>query len=160
VRPSTPEDETAKLAAVFSKMPASDRRVAEAQQFCPILEQNRLGSMGTPVKVVIEGQPGFLCCDGCRESALANPKETLAKVAEFSKTQPKASPAVASSGEPADVAEAEIQSALAKLSSADREVAIAQRFCVVLGDSRLGSMGMPEKLVIDGKTVFVCCEGC
>src|SRR5262249_14493082 len=104
--------------------------------------------------------PVFLCCDGCRKSALANPKKTLAKVAEFSKTQPKASPAVASSGEPADVAEAEIQSALAKLSSADREVAIAQRFCVGLGDSRRGSMGMPEKLVIDGKTVFVCCEGC
>jgi Cu/Ag efflux protein CusF len=39
--------------------------------------------MGPPVKVQIDGQPVFLCCAGCEEKALANPKQTLAKVAEL-----------------------------------------------------------------------------
>jgi Cu(I)/Ag(I) efflux system membrane fusion protein len=162
VRPSTPEDEKAKLTAVLARMPAAERRIAEAQQFCPILEQNRLGSMGTPVKVTIEGQVVFLCCDGCKKSALSNPKKTLDKVAELVQGKPNAATQLvtAAATQATDGAEAEIQGELVKLSDADRQAAIAQKFCVVLNDSRLGSMGPPEKLVIDGKTVFVCCEGC
>jgi membrane fusion protein, copper/silver efflux system len=160
VRPSTPEDEPAKLASVLAKLPETDRRVVDAQRFCPILEQNRLGSMGTPVKVTINGEAVFLCCDGCKKSALANPEKTLAKVAELEQaTQDSPPPAAAMTQGTAD-AEAEIQAELAKLSESDRKAAIKQRFCVVLGDSRLGSMGAPEKLTIDGKTVFVCCDGC
>ncbi len=162
VRPSTPEDEKAKLAAVLEKMPAADRRIAEAQQFCPVLDQSRLGSMGMPVKVTIEGQTVFLCCGGCKKGALVNPKKTLAKIAELihRKQESTAEPALVTATQTPDGAEAEIEAELAKLSEADRRAAIAQRFCVVLDDSRLGSMGMPEKLVIDGKPVFVCCEGC
>jgi Cu(I)/Ag(I) efflux system membrane fusion protein len=162
VRPSTPEDEKAKLASVLARMPAAERRIAEAQQFCPILEQNRLGSMGAPVKVTIKGQVVFLCCDGCKKGALANPEKTLAKVAELVQGKQNASTqaVVAAADNATDSAEAEIQSELEKLSDADRQAAVAQKFCVVLNDSRLGSMGTPEKLVIDGKTVFVCCEGC
>jgi hypothetical protein len=43
------------------------------------MPKHRLGSMGTPVKVVISGKPVFLCCEGCREKALADPDGTLAK---------------------------------------------------------------------------------
>jgi membrane fusion protein, copper/silver efflux system len=161
VRPSTPENEKVKLAAVLKRMPAAERRIAEAQQFCPILEQNRLGSMGTPVKVAIEGQVVFLCCDGCKKSALANPKKTLDKVAELLQGKANAAmSAVASAAQTTDSADAEIQGELAKLSDADRQAAIAQKFCVVLNGSRLGSMGVPEKLNIGGKAVFICCEGC
>ena len=159
VRPSTPEDEKAKIAAVLARMPAAERRIAEAQQFCPILEQNRLGSMGTPVKVTIKGQIVFLCCDGCKKGAIANPEKTLAKVAELSQRKP-VTPVAAPVTQPTESAEVEIQGELAKLSDPDRQAAVAQRFCVVLADSRLGSMGAPDKLVIEGKTVFVCCEGC
>jgi len=35
--------------------------------------------MGPPIKVVIEGQPVFLCCGGCKTKALAEPEATLAK---------------------------------------------------------------------------------
>ena len=161
VRPSTPEDEEAKLKAALAKLPAGQRQLAEAQQFCPILDQNRLGSMGVPVKVTIEGKPVFLCCEGCKKSALKNPKQTLAKVASFAmgQRQPatnKANPAAATESNE----EAEIQAELAKLSDADRQAAEVQRYCVVLPERRLGSMGPPEKLVIEGKTVFICCEGC
>ncbi len=162
VRPSTPEDEEAKLAAALAGMPVEQRRLVEAQQFCPILEQNRLGSMGTPVKVTIEGTTVFLCCDGCKKSALASPKQTLAKVVKLIKGKhlegaAEASPVAAVTN---DSAEIEIKSELAKLSESDRKAAEAQRFCVILPDSRLGSMGKPERLEIGGKVVFVCCEGC
>jgi hypothetical protein len=162
VRPSTPEDESANLSAALAQLTPEDRKVAEAQKFCPILEQNRLGSMGPPVKLSIDGQVVFLCCKGCKKGALANPKKTLAKVAELLRGNHGASPPpeVSSPDVPNDRAEVEIQSELAKLSEPDRKAAIAQRFCVVAKDSRLGSMGPPEKLVINGQTVFLCCEGC
>jgi RND family efflux transporter MFP subunit len=162
VRPSTPEDETAKLAAVLARMPADDRSLAESQMYCPILEQNRLGSMGTPVKVILEGQTVFLCCDACKKSALANPKKTLDKIFERVKgnQNPTMPRDMAAASDATAGAETEIQIELAKLSEVDRRAAMSQRFCVVLVDSRLGSMGPPEKLVIDGRTVFVCCEGC
>jgi uncharacterized protein (DUF952 family) len=46
-----------------------------------------------------------------------------------------------------------------KLAPADRELALAQRFCPVSGEP-LGSMGVPHKLTIKGHTIFLCCKGC
>jgi hypothetical protein len=85
VRPTTPEDADAKIAAALAKLLPEDRRLAEAQRFCPVLEDSRLGAMGSPVKLMIEGQPVFLCCKGCVRKALANPQATLAKVQELKK---------------------------------------------------------------------------
>jgi hypothetical protein len=36
--------------------------------------------MDAPVKVMVKGQPVFLCCEGCREEALAHPDRTLTTV--------------------------------------------------------------------------------
>ena len=85
VRPSTPEDPNAKITASLATLSDADRREAEAQKFCPILQSNKLGSMGPPIKLMLDGQPVFICCEGCRDEALANPRATLAKV-----KQPKA----------------------------------------------------------------------
>lgn len=60
-----------------------DRKVAEAQRFCAVEEENRLGSMGKPFKVMVKEQPVFLCCKGCQRKALADPEKTLAKVREL-----------------------------------------------------------------------------
>src|SRR6185369_11058011 len=49
---------------------------------------------------------------------------------------------------------------LAKLSPADRALAEQQRYCIVIKDSRLGSMGKPVKIKVGSETVFLCCEGC
>ena len=67
----------AKIEAALAKLSDDDRKLAEAQRFCPVLEDSRLGSMGTPVKLMIDGQPVFLCCEGCEDEALADPKATL-----------------------------------------------------------------------------------
>jgi hypothetical protein len=131
----------------------------------------------------------FLCCGGCKSRALAEPQTTLAKVEELKRTASGSPAAVArkdapprdTSDRPAGIsqemaqespspstaaqggsgpADAEISAGLAKLSPADRQLAEAQRFCAVLADSRLGSMGAPVKLMVEGQPVFICCEGC
>jgi Cu(I)/Ag(I) efflux system membrane fusion protein len=79
VRPSTTDGEEAKVKIALAKLGAADRKLAEAQKLCPILN-NRLGSMGRPVKLVLNGQPIFLCCKGCEKNARAHAEATLATV--------------------------------------------------------------------------------
>jgi Cu(I)/Ag(I) efflux system membrane fusion protein len=80
VRPSTPEDPDAKIEATFAELSPEDRKLAESQRFCPVLPDSRLGSMGPPIKLTVDGTPVFICCKGCQKKALANPQETLANV--------------------------------------------------------------------------------
>lgn len=54
---------------------------------------------------------------------------------------------------------AAIQEALAQLPEEDRKIAEAQKTCPI-GKDLLGSMGVPVKVDVDGKPVFICCEGC
>jgi Cu(I)/Ag(I) efflux system membrane fusion protein len=165
-RPSMSEDEDAKISAVLAKLSRVDRRLAEAQGYCPVLERNRLGSMGVPVKIVLNGQPVFLCCSGCEKEAREHAERTLARV-ERLKTSPKASDrpnqaakTPAAGTDAARQAEAEIQTNLAKLKPEDRRLAEAQRFCAVQQENRLGSMGVPVKVMVKGRPVFLCCDGC
>ncbi|HYV37553.1 MAG TPA: efflux RND transporter periplasmic adaptor subunit [Gemmataceae bacterium] len=80
IKPSTPDDQEAKIIVALAKLSDADRQLAEAQRFCPILEGSRLGSMNTPVKVLLDNQVVFLCCRGCLKKAQDQPQETLEKV--------------------------------------------------------------------------------
>src|SRR6266849_6320310 len=62
----TSKGEEDRVRAGLAKLSAADRRLAEAQRFCAVQTENRLGSMGLPVKVMVQNQPVFLCCSGCR----------------------------------------------------------------------------------------------
>jgi Cu(I)/Ag(I) efflux system membrane fusion protein len=53
----------------------------------------------------------------------------------------------------------EVVEALAELSPEDRSLAERQKICPVTGEL-LGSMGAPIKVDVNGKPVFICCEGC
>jgi hypothetical protein len=128
----------ARISAAFEKLPEADRKLAELQRYCPVMPDNRLGLMGVPVKIEVAGKPVFLCCKACQEDANANPKETLATIEKLKKKT----------------------AAFAKMKAEDRATAEAQRVCPILDGSRLGSMGVPVKVVIRGKPVFLCCEGC
>ena len=162
VRPSTPDDETAKIAAAMAHLSADDQRLAAAQGYCPILEDNRLGVMGTPVKLTIDGQAVFLCCDGCKKSALADPVKTISKVTRLiAQRRSGADPATpANATPPQEDDEASVEAELSKLSADERELARLQKFCVVLPDKRRGAMGPPRKIMVNGVAAFVCCEGC
>jgi RND family efflux transporter MFP subunit len=153
VRPSTPEDEDLKVSAGLAKLSTPDRKLAEAQRICPI-QGTRLGSMGTPLKLVLKGEAVFLCCKGCEKDALTEPEKTLRKVEELK--QAKGKPPTASSSSK----ETRVKAALAKLSDEDRKLVEAQKYCVIEQGNLLGSMGTPVKVVIQGKPVFLCCPSC
>lgn len=74
------DDEEAEIAKAIAELPEADRPLALAQRFCAVADEGRLGSMGTPVKLEIDGQAVFLCCEGCRGLALADKDKTLARV--------------------------------------------------------------------------------
>jgi hypothetical protein len=81
--------EEASIKEAFAKLSEEDRMAARSQKFCAVDNENRLGSMGPPVKVMIEEQPVFLCCKHCEKEAIAKPKETLEKVAKLKKENAK-----------------------------------------------------------------------
>ena len=145
----------------LAKLSEADRQAALAQRFCVVLADSRLGSMGTPNKLVIDGKTVFVCCEGCKEEALADPQKTLARLTALQNANPPApSDETAPAAEDSKSDEAEVATALAKLSKSDQAIAMAQRTCVVLEGNRLGSMGTPIKVMIEGQPVFLCCEGC
>lgn len=127
-----------KISASLAKLAPEDRKQAEAQRFCAVMEYGRLGSMGTPIKVLIEGKPVFVCCKGCTADAVEGAKQTLAKTQKLKQAS----------------------AVLAKLSPADRAAAEAQKYCAVAEGSFLGGMGAPVKLMLSGKPVFLCCKAC
>jgi hypothetical protein len=67
----------------LAKLPPEDRKLAEEQKYCVIEDDNRLGEMGVPIKLMVKGQPVFICCKGCRKAAEGDPDKTLAKVKEL-----------------------------------------------------------------------------
>lgn len=67
------------IKANLAKLSDEDRPLAEAQGFCAASEEP-LGSMGVPMKLMVNDQPVFICCKGCERVALKDPEKTLAKV--------------------------------------------------------------------------------
>lgn len=168
VRPSTPEDTDRKLELTLAKLSQADRKLVESQKFCPVLTDSKLGSMGVPVKVMVKGQPVFVCCNACSKQATNEGETTLKKVADLragkrrdSEKKPASASSASATAKPAMTPKQEkIAKALAKLAPADRAAAEQQKFCAVLAKSELGSMGKPVKLTRDGKPFFLCCESC
>jgi hypothetical protein len=84
--PATMPDQTNEETAIqanIAKLSPEDRKLAEEQHFCAVETKSRLGSMGAPHKVMLKGQPVFLCCDGCETKAKAHADRTLAKVQQL-----------------------------------------------------------------------------
>lgn len=90
--PPADKVDEAEIRANLAKLSPEDRSLAEAQKFCVVEQENRLGVMGVPFKVMVNDQPVFLCCKGCRKKALAELDQTLAKVKEL-KAKTGAAPA-------------------------------------------------------------------
>jgi len=73
---SVQAEEAKKIAEAMEGLSVEDRKLAESQNLCPVANYP-LGSMGTPIKVDVDGQLVFICCNGCRESLLKEPKKYL-----------------------------------------------------------------------------------
>ena len=77
------QDKDAAIRANLAKLPEKDRKLAEAQKWCAVETDDRLGATGVPVKILIKDQPVFLCCKSCIDQAQKNPDQTLARVKEL-----------------------------------------------------------------------------
>ncbi len=76
--------EADEILANRSKLSPEDRKLVDAQEWCVINNDDHLGGdMGMPVKLMIKGEPVFVCCKSCKKEAEANPDRTLAKVKEL-----------------------------------------------------------------------------
>ena len=72
----------AKMLAEINQLPDEDQTMAIKQVICPVTEY-KLGSMGVPPKVMVNGEPVFICCEGCREGLLEEPAMYLAKLRDY-----------------------------------------------------------------------------
>ncbi len=160
----------------LASLSEADRQLALKQGICPVAEMP-LGSMGTPGKVDVNGTPVFICCEGCREDLLQDPVKYLTVLKNYSKTQsgdktipvpalqvpsfdaPQILMPVPQINSESTQEEAAIARAFEKLSVTDRKLAKKQRICPV-AEMPLGSMGTPIKIDVNGRKVFICCEGC
>ncbi|MCE9567750.1 MAG: hypothetical protein K8U57_37605 [Planctomycetes bacterium] len=71
------------VAVERTKLSPADRALVEAQEWCVVNTEERLGSMGPPVKLEVKGRSVFICCKGCKQKAEADPEQTLAKAEEL-----------------------------------------------------------------------------
>jgi Cu(I)/Ag(I) efflux system membrane fusion protein len=83
-------DRESKVRANLAKLSAGDRSLAEAQRFCAIQPESRLGEMGVPISVEIKGRKVFLCCSACKDEALEHPDQTLAALEKRKSAGPPA----------------------------------------------------------------------
>jgi hypothetical protein len=81
-QPGNSVERDARAQANLAKLSPEDRKLAEEQDYCAVESDNRLGAMGTPVKVVLKDQTVFVCCKACVAEAESHPDETLARVKE------------------------------------------------------------------------------
>ena len=80
---ATAADQEADIRANLAKLTPDDRQLAEAQKFCAVENDSRLGSVGVPLKVMVKDEPVFVCCKSCVKAAQADPDKTLATVREL-----------------------------------------------------------------------------
>ncbi|MDR3634863.1 MAG: efflux RND transporter periplasmic adaptor subunit [Isosphaeraceae bacterium] len=98
----------------------------EEQKICPVTDAE-LGSMGDPVRVEVDGQKLWTCCDACPPKVKARPAQYLAKLAAV---RPRTT-----------------------------TTALVPNICPVTG-AKLGSMGAPVPVEVNGKTILTCCAAC
>jgi hypothetical protein len=78
--PAEPKAETSESAATEEpKLSDADQALADAQKVCPVTDE-ALGSMGSPIKVMLGDRAVFVCCEACIEELKSNPDKYLAKI--------------------------------------------------------------------------------
>ncbi len=126
---------------------AADAAAIAAQKVCPVMDEP-LGSMGTPIKVMVGDKPIYLCCKGCIKKVQAEPAKYLAMV---SGNQPRSN-SIAAAGEQA-------RPGVFQVTAADAPFIAAQKKCPVM-DEPLNAMGGPYRVNANGKAIYICCPGC
>jgi hypothetical protein len=75
-----------KVTVTIGELDKSDEEGIARQKTCPVTGAE-LGSMGDPVKVLINGKPLFLCCEGCVPKVKSAPEIYLKKMEKASQSR-------------------------------------------------------------------------
>jgi hypothetical protein len=70
----------------LASLDQSDQAGIARQRVCPVTG-DELGSMGDPIKVLVGGQPLYLCCKGCLAKVQSTPEAYLLKAGQASQAQ-------------------------------------------------------------------------
>lgn len=76
----------ARLQVAMAPLGPGDQAGIARQRVCPVTGA-ALGSMGEPVKVLVSGQPLYLCCKGCLGKVQSDPEAYLRKAGQASPVQ-------------------------------------------------------------------------
>ena len=140
----------------------ADRDAVQRQAVCPVT--GGPFDHGNPIKVVIDGSPIYVCCEGCVEALKKDPARYLAGVRPSGLT---ANGQMTAADRPSlrDQGAVPFYQAGARVSvkqatySEDGVAVARQRVCPVTGE-QLGTHGAPYRMIIEGQSVYVCCEAC
>jgi len=80
-RGQTEQSNMDKMMTELAKLSPADRASAESQHICPV-SGDMLGVMGPPLKIELNGQQVWICCEDCKADLFAHPDEYLAKLKE------------------------------------------------------------------------------
>lgn len=76
-------DPDAEVKVMLATLGADDQLRAEQQKYCPVMPDTRLGEMGPPQKVLLNGETMFLCCKNCVKIAQDDPARAVAQMREL-----------------------------------------------------------------------------
>ena len=121
----------------------------------------------------VDGKKYLFCCPPCVDefvrmakeepSSLKAPEDYVqgAKQSSASSNEGvKKEPASANAASRDASLDPEIAEALGGLNIEDRALVDSQKYCAIMTDNLLGSMGAPLKVEVNGEPVFLCCKGC
>ncbi len=100
------QDEEERIDQNLAQLAPADRKLAEEQRMCPIMQNVRLGvgSKGPPTKLTLKGETVFVCCSDCERKAMREQDQTIAKTkalrAKYAKSAPEAPAATAKTTQP------------------------------------------------------------
>jgi hypothetical protein len=78
-----PPDPETMIRTNLASLSPEDKALAEQQKYCPVMPEIRLGEYGTPHKVMVQGEPVFVCCQSCVRPAREEPEKTRTQLKEF-----------------------------------------------------------------------------
>jgi hypothetical protein len=89
-KPAPGKAADADIKANLARLGPDDRRLAEQQEYCFVMDGVRLGEMGPPYKVTVGSASAFVCCETCLRAVQDEPNRALAQITQLKRARAKA----------------------------------------------------------------------
>ena len=143
---------------------AGDREAVGRQVVCPVTGDKF--DHGEPIKLLVDRQPVFVCCEGCVEDVKKDPDkfasstrvDTLRLMRQVADT-PNSGKGTALPDNLVALYGVKPGVTVTQATAADASGIAQQRICPVTRQP-LGAHGPPLRVTVDGQRLYVCCQGC